>query len=59
MKYSIHRCLAELKTLDSRIRKATDKNFIGYKKLSAKKEAKTNYLYQFLFYQQVQEESIY
>ena len=27
MKYSIHRCLAELKTLDSRIRKATDKIF--------------------------------
>ena len=43
MKYSIHRCLAELKTLDSRIGKATDKRFyIGYKKLSAKKEAKTN-----------------
>ena len=42
MKMSIHRALAELKTLDSRIRKATDKNFIGYKKLSAKKEAKTN-----------------
>ena len=42
MKYSIHRCLAELKTLDSRIKKATDKKFIGCKKLSAKKEAKTN-----------------
>ena len=42
MKYSIHRALAELKTLDSRIKKATDKIFIGCKKLSAKKEAKTN-----------------
>lgn len=42
MKMSIHRALAELKTLDSRIKKATDKNFIGCKKLSAKKEAKTN-----------------
>lgn len=42
MKMSIHRALAELKTLDSRIGKATDKRFIGYKKLSAKKEARTN-----------------
>ena len=42
MKMSIHRALAELKTLDSRIKKATDKKFIGCKKLSAKKEAKTN-----------------
>ena len=33
MKMSIHRALAELKTLDSRIRKATDKNIIDYKKI--------------------------
>lgn len=37
MKLSIHRALAEIKLLDSRIEKATSKKFVGYKKLSEDK----------------------
>lgn len=42
MKYSIHRCLAELKLLDSKINKAINKKFIGFKKNSANGEYNTH-----------------
>lgn len=42
MKYSIHRCLAELKLLNDKIEKATSKKFIGFKKNSAKGEYNTH-----------------
>lgn len=44
MQYSIHRCLAEIKLLDSKIEKATSDNvrFIGYKKNSSKGEYNTH-----------------
>ena len=37
MKLSIHRALAEIKLLDSRIEKATKNKFLGYKKISEDK----------------------
>lgn len=42
MKYSIHRCLAELKLLNDKIEKATSKKFIGFKKNSANGEYNTH-----------------
>lgn len=42
MKYSIHRCLAELKLLDDKINKATNKRFIGFRKNSASGEYNTH-----------------
>lgn len=42
MKYSIHRCLAELKLLDDKINKATNKRFIGFRKNSATGEYNTH-----------------
>lgn len=41
MKYSIHRCLAELKLLDNKITKASNKKFVGFKKNSANGEYNT------------------
>lgn len=43
MKYSIHRALSELKTLDGRINKAIrEGHYIGYKKKSSKGDYQTN-----------------